>query len=66
MAGWSCAYVNDNNEGNKGAGTSTSSHEHGTPRLGHGSRASHGILKFQEAMDSILEEEQRIMQGSKI
>ena len=53
--------MNDNNEGKPDAEpppvvTSTELHDWGMVL-----RASHGILKFQEAMDSILEEEQRII-----
>ena len=62
VAGWSCAYVDDNNEGKPRAlepppvVMGTELHDWGMVL-----RASHGILKFQEAMDSILEEEQRII-----
>ena len=54
VAGWSCAYVNDNNKGKPRAPEpppvvmSTELHDWGMVL-----RASH-YLKFQEAMDSIL------------
>ena len=62
IAGWSCAYTSDENQGKPRAPepppvvTVTELSDWGMVL-----RASHGILNFQNAMDSILEEERRIV-----